>query len=113
MRQESWGRCCHKVVLCFWSNEIATSHDRFPPKGSGLEGKSQKISGKSRLVKCYDLARCFVVLSLRVRRQSLMIVSKFNGGKTVSSCTVKNRHVECLECYLAGSSFDMCWIQMA
>ena len=26
-------------VPCFWSNFIATSHDRFPPKGSCLEGK--------------------------------------------------------------------------
>ena len=32
---------------------IATSHDRFPPKGSVLEGKSPAISGKSRLVKYY------------------------------------------------------------
>ena len=30
---------------------IATSHDRFSPKGSFLEGKSPAISGKSRLVK--------------------------------------------------------------
>ena len=35
---------------------IATSHDRFPPKGSVLEGKSS-ISGKSRLVNYYNLAR--------------------------------------------------------
>ena len=32
---------------------IATSHDQKPPIGSGLEGKSPKISGKSRLVKYY------------------------------------------------------------
>ena len=38
---------------------IATSHDRFPQKGSFLEGKSS-ISGKSRLVKYYNLARKIV-----------------------------------------------------
>ena len=36
---------------------IATSQDRFPPKGSVLEGKSPAISGKPRLVKYYNLAR--------------------------------------------------------
>ena len=34
---------------------IATSHDRFPPKGSFLEGKSPAISGKPRLVKYYSI----------------------------------------------------------
>ena len=38
---------------------FATSHDRFPPKGSCLEGKSPAISGKSRLVKYYNLARYY------------------------------------------------------
>ena len=35
---------------------IATSHD-LTPNGSGLEEKSPAISGKSRLVKYYNLAR--------------------------------------------------------
>ena len=33
-----------------------------PPKGSGLEGKSPAISGKSRLVKYFNLARYVYVL---------------------------------------------------
>ena len=45
-----------KVTFLGWSGQnIATSHDRFPPKGSFLEGKS-------RLVKYYNLAR---MVSLR------------------------------------------------
>ncbi len=38
----------------YWSNFIETSHDRFTPQ---KEGKSPAISGKSRLVKYYNLAR--------------------------------------------------------
>ena len=39
---------------------VEMEHDRFPPKGSVLEGKSS-ISGKSRLMKSCNLARkCFV-----------------------------------------------------
>ena len=37
---------------------IATSHDRFPPKGSFLEGESPYFR-KSRLVKYYNLARLY------------------------------------------------------
>ena len=37
---------------------IATSHD-LGPQSVAKEGKSPKISGKSRLVKYYNLARLF------------------------------------------------------
>ena len=39
------------------SGKIATSHDRGPPKGSWGREMGPLILGKSRLVKCYDLAR--------------------------------------------------------
>ena len=39
-----------------WSNYFATSHDLGPQKVA-KEGKSSAISGKSRLVKYYNLAR--------------------------------------------------------
>ena len=42
-------------VVCREAQDL--KHDRFAPKGSVLEGRSPKISGKSRLVKYYNLAR--------------------------------------------------------
>ena len=65
------------LVAFIWPNFIATSHDRFPPKGSVLEGKSPAISVKSRLLKYYNLARfidcCFF-------QQTLELPGSFSGS---------------------------------
>ena len=53
---QSWGWAKQHEHL---SGQISSRPHRTenPPKGSGLEGKSPAISGKSRLVKYYNLAR--------------------------------------------------------
>ena len=53
--------CCCCCCLIFWSNLIANLTQPEPPNG-GLVREIPLISGKSRLVKYYDLTRILVFL---------------------------------------------------
>ena len=53
---------CQKCQMSIMSGQIiATSHDLSPLNGGDCKG-NPLISGKSRLVKYYNLARCMVYL---------------------------------------------------